>query len=279
MVFARTLVSRSFFLCLLLSWLAQSGEALAKGKSSTVQFGIGRGLTFYTSPELETFNSRLGNSPRLEVGKEFGRAVTLEGSYEFLNKTETISWGFEAQQWAETIRGVAKSGEDNPRSEATLAFARIWLTGGVRLWPWVGPIIVKRNTNFIGRAIVMNKARTLGSGFFSHLRLATGPLLWRHDYLLSDTANQTQIDYVSRTLSWEGGLRLSLGWRLGEICDVGVDISTSRSVPVKTEHAVGSYYLNGRDNSDNGDDLNVLQLSKSAWRGSQSVVFLRFFIP
>ncbi|NBW83200.1 hypothetical protein EBR21_15740, partial [bacterium] len=223
-IFTRKFIPHLFLLCVLLSQFAQPGFAFAKGKSSTVQFGVGRGLTFYTAPELETFNNRMGNSPRLQVSKEFGRAVTLEGSYEFLNKTETLSWGFEGQHWAETIRGTASSGEENPRSEATLAFARLWLTGGIRLWPWVGPVVVKRNTNIFGYAVVMNKPRNLGSGFFSHLRVATGPLLWRHDYLLSDAANQTLIDYVSRSLSWEGGLRWSLGWRLGQVGDLGLDL-------------------------------------------------------
>jgi hypothetical protein len=278
-IFTRNIIPGLVLLCGLLIQITRPGFAFAKGKSPTVQFGVGRGLTFYTSPELETFNSRLGNSPRLQVSNEFGRAMTLEGSYEFLNKTETLSWGFEGQQWAETIRGTASSGDENPRSEATLAFARVWLTGGIRLWPWVGPVIVKRNTNIFGRAVVMNKARIVGSGFFSHLRLATGPLLWRHDYLLSDTANQTLVDYASRTLSWEGGVRWSLGWRLGQLCDVGFDLGASRSIPLKTETVVGSYYLSGRDNSDDDQDLGVVQLSKSAWRTSQALMFVRFFIP
>ena len=48
----------------------------------------------------------------------------------------------------------------------------------------------------------MAKARALGPGFYSWLRFATGPLLWRHDYLLSDDVNQTAIDYASRTAAY-----------------------------------------------------------------------------
>lgn len=253
--------------------------AFARSRASNVQFGGSRGLTFYTSPELESFNSRLGNSPRLTVDKEFGRALTLGASYEFLNPTESISWGFEASQWAETLRGKATTGEGDPRSEATLAFARVWLTGGVRLWPWVGPIVVKRNTNIFGRSVVMNKARALGSGMFSYLRLSTGPLLWRHDYLISDSANQTTIDYASRSIAWEGGLRWTLGWRLGKFCDVGLDVSASRSKALWGENVVGSYYLSGRDYSDQVATLGVDALARSAWRTSQTSVFVRFFYP
>jgi hypothetical protein len=198
--------------------------AFARAKSAG-NFGGSRGLTFYTAPELSLFNERLGNSPRLTADKEFGRALTHAVNFDFLDLKETAGWGIEAQHWAETLRGTATNGDGDPRSEATLAFVRLWLSGSVRLWPWVGPVIVKRNTNIFGHTIIMNKAKPLKTGFFSHAFLSTGPLLWRHDYYLSDAVNQTAINYATRTISWEGGVRWTLGYRLGRFCDVGFELS------------------------------------------------------
>jgi hypothetical protein len=261
------------FLCCL------SVDAIAAPRGARTIFGVGRGLTFYTSTELADINARLGNSPRLTVNNEFGRSLTLQASVEqSLNKDVWI-WGAELQHWSETHRGIATSGDASPRSEATLAFARLWFTGGVRLWPWVGPMIVKQNTNFTGLAVRMARVRPLGSGLFSWLRLSTGPLLWKHNYLLSDEVNQTQIDYASRTLSWEGGVRWSLGWRLGSFCDVGVDLSSSLSVPVKGESLVGQFYLSGRNARDSAESLSVENISRSRWRSMQALMFVRFFYP
>lgn len=269
------LIKHSFFWILLLYVLP--GQAFARSKNTTIQFGVARGLTFYTAPELKTFNERLGNSPRLTVEHEFGRALTHSGHIDFLYTNESWSLGFEGQQWAETLRGSATSAESNPRSEATLAFLRLWFTGGVRLWPWVGPVIVKNDASFLGHRVVMNKTRPLGSGFFSFLKFASGPLLWRHDYLLSDDSNQTLIDYVTRSLAWDVGLRWSFGWRVGHVFDVGLDASTSTTFPIKGESAVGNNFLLGRNNSDKDAELNTKSLSRSAWRSSQILVFVKFF--
>jgi len=275
-------VSGIKILCLLgsltLGVMAPS-KAFARPGNSHVTFGAGRGVTFYTSPQLSTINERLGNSPRLTVDNEFGRALTNQATYENSNPTDTLNWGVELQQWGETHRGAATTAEENPRSEATLAFVRLWLTGGVRLWPWVGPIVVQRNTNFLGHAVQMAKARALGPGFYSWLRFATGPLLWRHDYLLSDDVNQTAIDYASRTAAWEGGLRWTAGWRLGHFCDLGLDISASKSVALKSENIVGQSYLSGRDNSDSSSTLGVDTLAKAKWQSMQTLIFVRFFYP
>jgi hypothetical protein len=252
--------------------------AFARAKSAG-NFGGSRGLTFYTAPELSLFNERLGNSPRLTADKEFGRALTHAVNFDFLDLKETAGWGIEAQHWAETLRGTATNGDGDPRSEATLAFVRLWLSGSVRLWPWVGPVIVKRNTNIFGHTIIMNKAKPLKTGFFSHAFLSTGPLLWRHDYYLSDAVNQTAINYATRTISWEGGVRWTLGYRLGRFCDVGFELAASRSRALKGESVVGQYFLSGRDNNDRTDDLQVDKLSKAAWSSSQGLMFIRFFYP
>lgn len=262
-----------------LFWCSAAQHASAAPRGQRLIFGAARGLTFYTSPDLATINSRLGNSPRLNVEHEFGRAFTNQATFEYTALRDIWTWGAEAQQWAETHRGSATSGEGSPRSEATLAFVRLWVTGGVRLWPWVGPIVVKQNTNLLGRAVRMARTRALESGLFSWLRLGTGPLLWKHDYLLSDEPNQTQIDYASRTLSWEGGLRWTLGWRLGSFCDVGLDVSASRSLALKSENIVGQYYLSGRESLDTASELKVNDLSKSKWQATQTLVFVRFFYP
>lgn len=251
----------------------------ARSRADKINFGAARGLTFYSSPEIETFNGRLGNSPRLTANHEFGRAVTHSATFEFLNPMETLGWGFEGQLWAETLRGTPTSSDEEVKSEATLAFTRLWLTGGVRLWPWVGPAFARRPSSMLGFTVVRNKARKLESGVFSHLRFATGPLLWRHDYLLSDSPNQTLISYASRSLAWDGAVRWTLGYRLGSFCDLGVDVAASRSLALKTEAAVGQYFLSGRDYNDQPENLEVGKLSKSAWRTSQALVFIRFFHP
>jgi hypothetical protein len=250
----------------------------ARSRADKVNFGASRGLTFYTSPELKTINERLGNSPRLVTNYEFGRATTHSATFEFLNPVETVGWGFEGQHWAETLRGSPTSASEDVKSEATLAFSRLWVTGGVRLWPWVGPIFVKRNS-LIGFSIIKKKARKLDSGFFSHVRFATGPLLWRHDYLLSDPPNQTIINYVSRSFAWDGAVRWTSGFRLGNFCDLGLDVTASRALPVKGETAVGEYFLSGRDYNDQAENLEVGKISKSAWRSSQVLLFIRFFHP
>jgi len=254
-------------------------EGFAAPRGARTIFGAGRGLTFYTSPELADVNARLGNSPRLTVEHEFGRALTHQASFEQTRDRDVWMWGAELQHWSETHRGLATSGEASPRSEATLAFTRLWFGAGVRLWPWVGPMIVKQNTNFTGLAVRMARVRPLGSGLFSWLRLTTGPLLWKHNYLLSDEINQTQIDYASRTLSWEGGVRWSLGWRLGSFCDLGVDVSSSLSVPVKGESLVGQFYLSGRNAPDSVESLSVGNIARSRWQSTQALMFVRFFYP
>lgn len=251
----------------------------ARSRADKVNFGAARGLTFYTAPEIETLNSRLGNSPRLTAEHEFGRALTHSASFEFLNPTESLAWGVEGYQWAETLRGTATTGEETPRSEATAAFFRLWFSAGVRLWPWVGPVVLKRTSRIFGYKISQPKPRKLGAGFFSHVRLATGPLLWRHDYMLSDALNQTAINYASRTFSWDGGVRWSLGYRLGSFCDLGVDLIASRSLPVKGESGVGQYFLSGRDYSDQVSTLEVEKISRAQWRSSQALIFVRFFYP
>ncbi len=266
------------------AWLAAlfccwPADAFASSRGVRTIFGAGRGLTFYTSPELSDINARLGNSPRLTVDYEFGRALSYQASYEQSRSRDVWIWGAELQHWAETHRGRATSGDFSPRSEATLAFTRLWFSGGVRLWPWVGPMIVKQNTNFTGLAVRMARVRPLSSGLFSWLRVTTGPLLWKHDYLLSDEANQTQINYASRTLSWEGGVRWSLGWRLGSFCDVGVDVSSSVSVPVKGESLVGQFYLSGRNARDSSESLSVEKISRTRWQSTQAMMFVRFFYP
>ncbi|MEY2986924.1 MAG: hypothetical protein RJB13_445, partial [Pseudomonadota bacterium] len=192
---------------------------------------------------------------------------------------DRLSWGGEGQLWSETHRGVAASGASTPRSEATLAFTRLWLTGAVRLWPWAGPIIVRRKTNLLGYALIMAKSKPLSSGLYSFLKVGTGPLLWRHDYLIDDEVNQTLIDYASRTVSWDGGVRLTLGWRLGSFCDVGVDLSGTRSIHIKNQYVIGNYFLNGRDSRGVPEELEVDKLSRTLWRSTQALVFLRFFYP
>jgi len=249
----------------------------ARSKSSAIQFGMSRGITFYTAPTLSSFNERLGNSPRLNAAHEFGRATTTAAHIQWMNPTESAGWGFEAQQWSETQRGEATDGSEQPRSESSLAFIRLWMTGGVRLWPWVGPVLIRRGNTLLGRGIILNKARPLGSGFFSHLNLGAGALLWRHNFFLSDEANQTSIDYSSRTLSWDTGARLSLGWRLGRFCDLGFDVFANVSRPLKSEFAIGNVYVTGRNQSDKGDVLGVETLANSTWRSLQASVFIRFF--
>lgn len=261
---------------MLLSW--QPAVAFARSKSAG-NFGAARGLIFYTAPELSVLNERLGNSPRLTADKEFGRALTHAARVEFLDVKETKGWGIEAQHWAETLRARATSGDGDPRSEATLAFLRLWFSGSVRLWPWIGPLIVKRNTNIFGHSFMMNKARPIRGGLFSYAYLSTGPLFWRHDYFLSDSANQTAINYATRTLSWEGSVRWTLGYRLGGFCDVGIELAGSRSRALRGESAVGQFFLSGRDNNERTKDLHVDTLSKAAWRSSQALMFIRFFYP
>jgi hypothetical protein len=104
-------------------------------------------------------------------------------------------------------------------------------------------------------------------------------MLWRHDYLLSDGPNQTLINYVSRSVAWDGAVRWTSGFRLGTFCDLGVDVAASRAIAVKGETAVGSYFLSGRDYNDQSENLDVGKLSKSAWRSSQVLLFIRFFHP
>jgi hypothetical protein len=256
-----------------------SSVSLAQSKKQRSVFGAGYGLTFYTAPELAEFNARLGNSPRLRVANEFGRTITQQASYESTWARDVFSWGAEGQLWAETHRGHAASGETTPRSEATLAFSRLWMTGSVRLWPWVGPVFVRRKTNLLGFAVVMAKSKPLGSGLYSFLKVGTGPLLWRHDYLISDEENQTLIDYASRTLSWDGGVRLTLGWRLGSFCDVGVDLTGTRAYHVAAQKVIGNYFLSGRDSRDRAEELGVDALSRTQWQSTQALVFLRFFYP
>lgn len=255
------------------------GDAFASSRGSRLIFGAGRGLVFYKSSELITINERLGNSPRLTVEHEFGRTQVNQVTFEQTRKRDVWLWGAELQQWGETHRGFATNGEDSPRSEATLAFTRLWITGGVRLWPWVGPTIVRQNTNLTGLAVRMPSVRPLGSGPFSWLRLAAGSLLWKHDYLLYDAANQTEIDYASRSASWDVGVRWTVGWRLGSFCDIGADFVSSRSFPFKSQTLVGQYSLSGRDSRDVAVNLGVEQLAKARWETIQSLVFVRFFYP
>lgn len=253
--------------------------ALSAPRKTRTIFGGGYGASFYTSPELSSINERMGNSPRLTVEHEFGRAKLIQATFEQSERNDIWVWGGEFQQWGESYFGQAKSGGETPRSESGLSFLRFWLTGGVRLWPWIGPTIVKQNTNFTGVAVRMAKSRALGSGLFSWLRVTTGPLLWRHSYLLSDTENQTEINYALQSVAWEGGLRWTLGWRLGSFCDLGVDVVASRSLPVKTETIVGQYILSGRESLDSSSDLGVEGLAKARWQTFQSLVFIRFFFP
>jgi len=267
------------FLVVLICSTAWSGVCFAQSKKQRAVFGAGYGLTFYTAPELSAFNARLGNSPRLRVSHEFGRSITKQVSYETTLARDTLSWGGEGQIWSETHRGAAALGATSPRSEATLAFTRLWLTGAVRLWPWVGPTIVRRKTNLLGYALIMAKRKPLSSGLYSFLKVGTGPLLWRHDYLIDDEENQTLIDYASRTASWDAGVRWTLGWRIGSFCDVGIDISGTRSLHLKSQFVVGNYFLSGRDSRDVSEELEVERLSRTPWQSSQALVFLRFFYP
>lgn len=266
-------------LAVLLCSAALSGVCEAQSKKRRSVFGAGYGLTFYTAPELAEFNARMGNSPRLRVSHEFGRSITQQLSYETTLLRDTLSWGGEGQMWAETHRGYAASREVTPRSEATLAFSRLWLTGAVRLWPWAGPIVIRRKTNLLGFAVVMAKSRPLGSGIYSFLKVGTGPLLWRHDFLIDDEENQTLIDYASRTFSWDAGVRFTLGWRIGSFCDIGLDLAGTRAFHVASQHVVGNYYLSGRDSRDISETLEVDRLSRTLWRSTQALVFLRFFYP
>lgn len=270
------------FKCSLVALLcstAVSGVCFAQSKKQRSVFGAGYGVTFYTAPELAEFNARLGNSPRLRVSHEFGRSLTYQMSYETTLARDTLSWGGEAQLWSETHRGVAASGELSPRSEATLAFTRLWLTGAVRLWPWVGPTIIRRKTNLLGYAVVMAKSKPLSSGVYSFLKVGTGPLLWRHDFLIDDEENQTLIDYATRTLSWDAGVRFTLGWRIGSFCDLGIDLTGTRAFHVKNQFLIGNYYLSGRDSRDVSQELEVDRLSRTLWQSAQALVFLRFFYP
>ncbi len=267
------------FRVVLICSTAWSTHCFAQSKKQRAIFGAGYGLTFYTAPELSEFNARLGNSPRLSVSHEFGRSITKQVSYETTFARDALSWGGEGQLWSETHRGVAFSGETSPRSEATLAFTRLWLTGAVRLWPWVGPMIVRRKTNLLGYALIMAKRKPLSSGLYSFLKVGTGPLLWRHDYLIDDEENQTLIDYASRTVSWDAGVRWTLGWRIGSFCDVGVDLSGTRAVHLKSQFVIGNYFLSGRDSRDVAEELEVEQLSRTRWQSTQALVFLRFFYP
>jgi hypothetical protein len=140
-------------------------------------------------------------------------------------------------------------------------------------------VFVRRKTNLLGFAVVMAKSKPLGSGLYSFLKVGTGPLLWRHDYLISDEENQTLIDYASRTLSWDGGVRLTLGWRLGSFCDVGVDLTGTRAYHVAAQKVIGNYFLSGRDSRDRAEELGVDALSRTQWQSTQALVFLRFFYP
>lgn len=259
--------------------LLASATAHAIPRGQRMIFGAGRGPIFYTSPELSTINERLGNSPRLTVDHEFGRALSNQLTFEYTQKSDVWTWGGELQNWSETHRGTASQGGSSPSSEASLSFYRVWMTGGVRLWPWVGPKFVRRQTNIAGFGIVGGKARPLDSGFFSWLRVTTGPLLWKHSYQLLDDENQTSISYAAQTFSWEGAVRWSAGWRLGSLCDVGIDVIGSSSRALRSEHKVGQYTLSGRESLDVTSELEVDRLAGTPWRSTQILLFLRFFYP
>jgi hypothetical protein len=60
---------------------------------------------------------------------------------------------------------------------------------------------------------------------------------------------------------------------------VGLDVSASRSLALKSENIVGQYYLSGRESLDTAAELKVNDLSKSKWQATQTLVFVRFFYP
>jgi hypothetical protein len=256
-----------------------SAVAFAIPRGQRMIFGAGRGPIFYTAPELTTFNARLGNSPRLTVDHEFGRILSNQATFELTQRSDVWTWGGELQNWSESHIGTSADGGSTPRSAASLSFIRAWMTGGVRLWPWVGPRFVRRQTSLVGFGVVGSKPRPLDSGFFSWLRVATGPLFWKHSYQLLDEENQTSISYASQTVSWEGAVRWSVGWRLGPVCDLGVDLIGSTSKAFHKVAKVGQYTLSGRESLDVASELEVDKLAATPWRSTQILLFLRFFYP